>query len=260
MKRKVGGILLLFILFLTGSVYAQSLEDILPKAESFKGYVYDEVGILNEEDIDYINNTNSNLQSKTGGQIAVVIVNNLKDYDSKEYAVKLFEKLAIGDKEKLNGMLILFSAQDRRVEIETGYGTEGFIPDIYAYEIVNNMISFFKQNQYREGLLEGYNLSLKLYEKEYGIVVENAQTPINEIQENDGYSFGEILFTIILLIIIYNVFKGGGGTYIYPTGRTFRGGFYGGSGRSFRGGSSGGFGGFRGGGGRSGGGGAGGSW
>ena len=103
MKRKVGVKVLLFILFLAIGVFTDNViaRSEIPKASQFNGYVYDEVGVLSEDNIRYINYINQDLQEKTGGQIPVVIVNSLGDIDVKTYAVELFDQLDIGDKEKL---------------------------------------------------------------------------------------------------------------------------------------------------------------
>lgn len=266
MKKRVGGIILLCILFFTTSVYASSNNTQFPKSSDFKGAVYDEVGVLNEEDIEYINNTNSSLKSKTGGQIAVVILNSLNGQDAVSYSVGLFEQLKIGDKNKDNGALIIVAINDGEMRIETGYGTEGFIPDIYANRIVQLMISYFRNTDYSNGIIEGYNQILSLYEEEYGIEVENSRVPENQISNSsdDSYTIGEIFRIIIIIILIMYFFSGGNGKYNSSRRyRNYRGGYWGGGfGGGFGGfgGSSGGFGGFSGGGGSSGGGGASGRW
>ncbi len=62
----------------------------------------------------------------------MVTVNTTRPLDSKTYAVELFQKWGIGEKDKDNGLLILFVKKDKRVEVEVGYGLEGTITDGYA--------------------------------------------------------------------------------------------------------------------------------
>ena len=74
--------------------------------------VYDETNTLSQETIDYLNKTTYDLKKKTGGEIAVVIVNNLEDLSLEEYATKIFNDIKIGDKDKDNGVLILIALLD----------------------------------------------------------------------------------------------------------------------------------------------------
>lgn len=272
MKKRVCGIILLFILFLNTSVFASSknIYDNLPQADQFTGYVYDEVGVLNQEDIEYINNTNANLKSKTGGQVAIVVVKTLDGIDAVPYGVELFRRLAIGDKEKDNGTLVLIAIEDRKMRIETGKGSEGFIPDVYAYNLINLMKDYFQKGDYSKGIIEAYNQILSFYEEEYNIKVEDAKEPENVLQDEEDLDLWTIIKYILIIIILMSIFSGGSSGPRSRRYRNYRGGYWGGgfSGGSWSGGSfggSGGFGGssgggFSGGGGSSGGGGATGSW
>lgn len=263
--------LIFSLILLTSKVYAESLEDILPDPNMADHYVYDQMNILSDEDKSYINNTNNDLYNKTKGQIAVVIVDSLEGYSIEEYSTALFEKWGIGDKDELNGTLMLFAINDRKMRIETGYGAEGFIPDAYASRIIRNMAEIFtsapSNEDFRNGIIEGYNEVLDFYSKEYNINIENAvenqYSYEEDYEESDGIGFGEIILLMIILIII---FSGRGGRrrrrrMFFPP---YGGGFFdGGSSGGFFGGSSGGGfsgGGFSGGGGSSGGGGASGGW
>lgn len=50
-------------------------------------------------------------------------------------AHQLFNKWGVGKKGWDNGLLILVSNKDRRVEFETGYGLVGILPDIACKQI-----------------------------------------------------------------------------------------------------------------------------
>lgn len=241
--------------------------------------VYDEAGVLSQESIDYLNKTTYDLKKKTGGEIAVVIVTDLEGYTPEEYSTKIFNDIGIGDADKHNGTLLMLSLtdDDRHVRIESGYGTEGFIPDAYASRTIRAMgeitSKYADDRPLERAILEGYAQIIKYYEEEYNISIE-AREPEEEItSEEEGLEIGDI-FKIILILFILSALLGGGSgrgpgsrrrrrrpPVIFWGPGSFggyggRGGF-GGSG-GFGGGSGGGFGGF-GGGGSSGGGGAGGS-
>ncbi|MEO1257680.1 MAG: TPM domain-containing protein [Bacteroidota bacterium] len=196
----------------------------------------------------------------TSTQIAVVIENSLDGDDIFEYSFRLAEKWGIGRAGKNNGVLVYIAFQDRKLYIQTGYGAEGFLPDVMARRIIDQVIApSFRNQDYYGGLNRATDIIMKLGTGEYQ----------NDDVYREDFPFEVLLFIIIFIIIVIIINRGGGGGY-YRGGRydSDRGGWIiigpgGGGGRGWPGGGGGGFGGggFGGfGGGGFGGGGAGGSW
>lgn len=201
----------------------------------------------------------------TSSQVAVVIMGSVGNYDISEYAVQLYNKWGIGQKEKNNGVLILVAKEDRKVFITTGYGMEGVLPDALCKRIVNNdVLPNFKAGNYYDGIDAAVNSIMSIVKGEY-----TADEYMKGKKEKIPW-FGILLAIIISIIVIISKI---GSTRNYARrnnlgfwaawalmnaamnrGRGSWGGFSGGSG-GFGGGGFGGFGG-----GSSGGGGAGGSW
>jgi uncharacterized protein len=256
------------------------------------GFVNDYVGLLDTPTKTKIEGLCRELETKTSAQLAVATVKSVEPLDPKTYAVKLFEQWRLGQKGKDNGLLILLVSDERRIEIEVGYGLEGVINDAKAGAILDKYaIPYFKEGRYGEGL---YNTAAALSEQiataagqELG---DQYQPAASESKDNWGSSDTIISLAVILIAVFSIFFSGllagvvgaviGGifGVFLWgPAGGLvgallgfvvsyFRffggrwGGFSGGmfSGGGFGGGGGGGFGGFGGGG--SGGGGAGRSW
>ncbi|WP_180339328.1 TPM domain-containing protein [Peptoniphilus catoniae] len=267
-RKKVFSLIIAMLFFFTSSIFAKSLEELIPDPAEASKNVYDELGILNSDTIEYMNNTNSDLQSKTGGQIVVVVVKSLDGYSIEEYSTKLFEKWKIGDSKELNGSLLLFAIDDHKMRIENGYGTEGFIPDAYSSRIIRNIAEVFTSDpdkgKFNEGILEGYNEVLQYYADEYNVEIENKKdSEFDYADSEDEIYVSDIMRIIFIMIIIIIIFSGPrrGSRYRRRRFPFYGGGFFGG-GSSGGGFSGGGFssGGFSGGGGRSGGGGASGGW
>jgi len=125
----------------------------IPKPE---GWVNDFAGVISPEYKEKINAIISELEQKTGSEIAVVTIESIVPYDEKEYARLLFDNWKIGKKGKDNGVLILLAVKERRWRIETGYGLEGILPDGLCGEIGRNyMVPYFKNGQYDYGLYQG---------------------------------------------------------------------------------------------------------
>jgi uncharacterized protein len=199
----------------------------------------------------------------TSTQIAIVTVPTLGAYPVEEYGIRLARKWQIGQKDKDNGILILLAKEERKVDIQTGYGVGQFVSDIDANRIIRElMVPNFKSGDYYTGLDLATDRMILLLSG--GFVAEES----SGLEDIPLAVLIVVLlgFGVFLIIIGIGASKSGQHTY---SGRghhvppTIWGGGFGGGGFSrgggFGGGSSGGsFGGFGGGG--FGGGGASGGW
>lgn len=259
MKNKKYFLILLciLVLFQTSISLAAGLK--LPEP-SYSFYVYDEANIIEDQVEEYIVGTNKVLYKKTGAQIVVASVNSLDDMDIREYANRLFQKWGIGSREYDNGLLILIVPEEREIWIEVGYGLEGALPDSKVGNIIeNSILPYFKEDNYSEGILLGFNEIINEIEEEYNMDLEREK--VDEDLYGFNHPYGELnifdttrkIFIVIgIIIFLFIDFRFFGGWLTYSL---LRGGRYGGgSNRGGRGGGS------SGGGGRSGGGGAGGKW
>jgi uncharacterized protein len=120
-------------------------------------WVTDMAGILDDSTEAQLNSEISQLEAKKCTEIAVVTVPEPAPSASpKEFATALFHYWGIGKKGKDNGVLLLISKGDRRVEIETGYGIEPILPDAKVGNIIDTKITpRFKQGDFNGGTLAG---------------------------------------------------------------------------------------------------------
>ena len=89
-------------------------------------------------------------------QIGVVIVPTTGQEDIFDFAMRIAEKWQLGSAKQDNGLLMAIAVNDRRIQILTGYGLEGVLPDIVASRIIRNLITpYFKQAQYAQGIDAG---------------------------------------------------------------------------------------------------------
>jgi uncharacterized protein len=104
-----------------------------------------------------LNRIISELEAKNGTEIAVVTVAKTAPSPTpKAFATELFNYWNIGKQGQDNGVLFLVSVADRRVEIETGYGVEGVLPDARVGNIIETKITpRFKQGDFDGGILAG---------------------------------------------------------------------------------------------------------
>jgi len=121
-----------------------------------QGWVNDFARVLDAATREKLNDLVSDLEKQTTAEIAVVTVETTAPLTPKQYAVELFNRWKVGKQGKDNGVMILLAVKDRRVEIETGYGVEGILPDGKVGEIIRTyMVPYFKNNRWGEGLVAG---------------------------------------------------------------------------------------------------------
>jgi len=205
-------------------------------------------------------------------QISIAILKSVGDYDINEYAVELGRKWGVGQSGKNNGIMIVVAVGDRKISIQTGYGVEGALPDVYAKRIIDEDIKpNFRNGDYYAGLDQATTEIIKYTKGEY----KNDKPRVSPSGKKGGIgSVAVIIIIVVVIIIIMRKGGGGGGSEVIggrgASNALFwamlfgsgggRGGNSWGSG-GFGGGSSGGGGGFGGfGGGSFGGGGSSGSW
>lgn len=284
MKRALA---FLFLLVLAGGALAAE-----PVYPNYSGFVNDYAGVIDAATKQKIESLCTALEKKTSAEMAIAVVKTVEPLDSKGYAVKLFEKWKIGKKGKDNGLLILLAMDERRVEIEVGYGLEGVINDAKAGEILDKyVVPFFKQGNYGEGLYNGAAAIAEEISRSASQEMEAAYAPQ---PVKGGSSGGDTFFWIamvaVIAVVMLSIFASGIASgllgavfgalfgfaflgvvgaiigaiigfvlsYIQTPGSRWSGGGWGGGFGGGFGGGGGGFGGF--GGGSSGGGGAGRSW
>jgi uncharacterized protein len=235
--------------------------------------VNDYAGFLTDGEKNLLEQKLVTFEDSTSNQITVVIVKDLGGYDKADYAQRLGDKWGIGKKKLNNGILILVkpntSDSKGEVQIATGYGLEGAIPDLICSQIVDNeILPAFRQGDYYAGLDKATGTLMALARGEY-----TADQYGKKIKKNPARSAPIAIFIILFIIIIVlrnsgrsnhnNISRSGLPFWILlgmmnSGGSSHHGSWGGFSGGGGFGGGGGDFGGF--GGGSFGGGGAGGSW
>ncbi|MCW7461843.1 TPM domain-containing protein [Leptospira limi] len=120
--------------------------------------ITDEVGILSPSQITHLQSVISEIESKTGAQVFLYIIESLVGENLESYSLQVAERSKIGQKGKDNGVLVLLSVGDRKVRIEVGYGLEETLTDALCNRIIKNiMIPEFKKGDIPNGILLGYD-------------------------------------------------------------------------------------------------------
>ena len=102
-----------------------------------------------------INNWISDYEKLTTTEIGIITINKLPgDQSIEDYALEQFRRIGVGKEGVNNGVLIVLSKEDRKWNITTGYGMEGFLPDVTCAEIGREQIvPHFKEKDYYGGIM-----------------------------------------------------------------------------------------------------------
>jgi uncharacterized protein len=263
---------------LTCVIAAEKIKDIRPT-----GYVTDLAGVLKPGKRANLEALCTELEQKTGAQMAIVTVHSLEGNTVQQYANDLFKQLGVGNRRDSRGVLLLVAPDEHKYWTEVGYGLEPVINDARAGDAGRLMVPFLKQGDYSSAIQTGAWQLAKYIADEHGVALSGQPWSRGPQQnERNGIPFTTwlILGAVVFFILIRAIGttsgggrrgggSGGSGLLWFLLGMLssssgdrsdvgWRGGSSGGWGGGGFGGGSGGFGGF--GGGSSGGGGAGGSW
>jgi uncharacterized protein len=199
------------LLLYAGAAFAASYPDA-------DGFVTDTAGVLDADAEQGLEDFITSLDKSTGAQIAVAVIPTLDDEPIENYAVKLFEKWGVGQKDQDNGVLLVVAANDRKMRIEVGYGLEGAIPDIRAKEITSTVIGpKFKAGDMAGGIMAGVDALSRDICKEYGITIDDVLAgkvaTADKNEESGGSNIGGaifigLLFGGVILFIFFTIRKG----------------------------------------------------
>lgn len=135
---------LLFPLFLFAAeteIVALKPSDVVNvQALDFRRYVSDMAGVLSPNVRSHIDSACVSLRTKTGVEMAVVIVPSIGEADEYDFAYELFNLWHIGSRESNSGLLWLYVVDIRAMKFETGLGVEGIFPDAWLNRLLDGQI------------------------------------------------------------------------------------------------------------------------
>ena len=247
------------ILLLVGACLFGSLRaaEVIPAAP--RDHFNDYAGLVSADTAQTLESELTQFERTTSNQILVVIYPHMQsDSSVADYAVRVAQSWQVGLKEKKNGAVLFIFSEDRKLQIVTGYGLEGALPDATCKQIIENEITpRFRQKDFDGGVTAGVHAILAAARGEYK---GTGRTVMDRRGNANGLS--PIVIIVMIIFFIGTAILRRRGSAVYGRGGRFitYGGWGGGSsgGGSFGGGGGGGS--FSGGGGSFGGGGAGGSW
>lgn len=180
------GIVLLIMMFNISGVKAAPYPSSL-------GYVNDFANILDQRSKAELELITKKLRDEQGIELAIVTISTTAPEDPKSYITGMFNEWGVGGPED-SGLMILLSLAEGAIEVETGYGLEGTLPDGLVGAVIDQEgLDHFKKQDYGRGLV---NMS-----QAYANILAGEEFAINEKPGSSGWLSAFIIFVMIVVLL-----------------------------------------------------------
>lgn len=123
---------------------------------SLNAPVIDKAGTLNAQQQQVLTQQILTIYKSGRAQIGLILLPSTGQETIFDYAVRAFTAWQLGDAKHDNGLLAVVAVDDHKIQILTGYGLEGVLPDVVVKRIIEEQITpLFKQGDYAGGLQAG---------------------------------------------------------------------------------------------------------
>src|ERR1041385_6559221 len=236
-SRTVKALLLCAALVFASLLSAEPIKKLQPT-----GYVDDFARVIDPASREAIEQLASQIDQKTGAQIAVVTIRSLDGADIESYASDLYKQWGIGPKSSNRGVLILLAVNDRRYRTEVGYGLEPILPDGKVGGFGREAVPFLRQSDYDGAVSLMVTRVADVIAQDAGVHLSNAPRVATPPVPTDSSDVSSVIIVLLFVLV-------GGGLVVYyglrkafnGTGWRGGGGTWGSGGGFWGGGSSGGF-------------------
>ena len=158
MKRFILALTACILLFpLAGQAKVYKVGDVpMVHLKDSAKYVCNPDNILSAATVETIDTMLHSLERSTGIEVVVMALTDIDGGDCYQFALDLGEKYGVGKKKTDNGLIVLLSTEQRCIQIATGYGLEGILPDAICKRIQEkHMNPHFAKGEWDKGMLEG---------------------------------------------------------------------------------------------------------
>ena len=186
-----------------------------PKVQDVHNYVCNPDGIVETNEVLFLNRLAHQLEDSTQVELCVVAVESIGETEAFDFCYELFQRWGIGKKGTNTGVLLFLAVESHDIRIMTGGGIEGVLTDAVCNEIIQQTaIPPLRNGEYSDGLALS---ALRIYEictdgsvpdelrnmtsvtNRYHYADESEENKLTEI----FYFIGiPMLFVVLLLVIV----------------------------------------------------------
>lgn len=172
--------------------------------------VTDTARVLSYNEVERIASRIRDHQTRTGNQIALLVVPNLEGLPIEDYSLQVARQWGGGQRGVNNGILVVFAIDERRSRIEVGPGLQDRVPDSVAASILHSVRPELRAWRYGDAFYTTVN-SLVLR-------TGGSVSPAARVQARDEDNTGLIIFIILggillIVLIVYLIRRSDRGSY-----------------------------------------------
>lgn len=164
--------------------------------------VMDNADMLTNEDEAKIENALYQIYEQTNIEYAIYLTPSLDGKTIEEASLEAGRKLGIGNKEDNTGLLIYVALADREFRMEVGYGLEGVIPDSQAKKIIDCMTSYFKNENYADGLLAAVTKTVEILNDSGEYTISQDENYVVETGTDDDDLLVGMIAVIVFIVVL----------------------------------------------------------
>ncbi|MBF7682223.1 TPM domain-containing protein [Acinetobacter sp. B5B] len=167
--------------------------------------VIDQAQVLSQAQLKRLSDQIIQLHQSAKAQIGIVIVPTVGQESIFDFAMRIANQWKLGTAKQDNGIVIAVAVNDRRIQILTGYGLEGVLPDAIVHRIIRNQITpAFKDGNIAQGLTAGLQEIQRILNLDPDVAKQAAeqlkQQQDRAIQAQESKD-QMLLYTAVILII-----------------------------------------------------------
>lgn len=164
--------------------------------------VIDQVNLLSSSEQQALSQQILSIHQAGRAQIGVIILASTGQEPIFNYATRAFSQWQLGNKDSDNGLLIVLAANDHNIQILTGYGLEGVLPDVVLKRIIEEQITpQFKQNNYASGLNAGLQKIDSILQLDPE-VAKNSADQLKKQQQAEAAQQARMQTSLIILVVL----------------------------------------------------------
>lgn len=158
-------------------------------------YVINPDDIISSSVCDSIDLMLHSLESKTGIEMVVAVVESIGDTDCFDFCHNLLNTWGVGKKDKNNGMVVLLVTDQRCIQFYTGYGLEGDMPDALCKRIqTQTMLPYLREADWNNAMLNGMKAVCAVLDG-----TMSADEVDDDSDEDDGFG---IVLAVMLIVFL----------------------------------------------------------
>ncbi len=163
--------------------------------------VIDQAGLLSAAERQALEQQLRSIHQAGRAQIGLIIVPSTGIEPIFDYATRAFAQWQLGDAQRDNGLLIVLARNDRRIQILTGYGLEGILPDVIVKRIISEqMTPRFKQGDYAGGLNAGITRIDQILQQDPETAKAAADLARQQAAQPQGLPSGMVILVVMLVL------------------------------------------------------------